>query len=97
MRIDFHHEPQSIHDAGSTSTQKPSAAASTEVQLGNDEARLSDSAQIQAIAVKVMQLHELRSERVQALRQAISSGRFQPEPVQIAGAMLTEAAFARMS
>ncbi len=57
--------------------------------VARDEAQLSSSQdQLHTLALQAMQLPEVRSQRVQSLREAIQSGQYQREPAQIAEAML---------
>src|ERR1700678_499493 len=44
---------------------------------------------VQALAAEVVQLPELRQEKVRALRQAVQSGDYNPDPEQVAGALVS--------
>jgi flagellar biosynthesis anti-sigma factor FlgM len=43
---------------------------------------------VEALAAQASQLPEVRQERVQALREAVQSGRYDVNPEQVAGALL---------
>jgi flagellar biosynthesis anti-sigma factor FlgM len=58
------------------------------VGVGEDQAQLSGTlAQVQGLAAQVSQFPEVREEKVNALRQAVASGSYQPSSSQVAGAM----------
>jgi flagellar biosynthesis anti-sigma factor FlgM len=95
MRIDSNYVSQALpENEGSTSAAssgKTGATASSAVAspLGEDQAQLSGvHVQVQALVAQALQLPEVRQERVQALRQAVSSGQYQPSPQEVAGALL---------
>jgi flagellar biosynthesis anti-sigma factor FlgM len=68
----------------------PHAQASEPME---DTATLStDSVSISALADRAMQTPEIRQDRVDALRQAISAGDYKIDPLQIAGSILSEKA-----
>jgi len=90
MRIDQNYRPQSTTEASSGGTQK--AAGNTPAPspaLGEDQAQLSDAhTQVQALATLAAQLPEIRQEKVQALRLAVSSGQYQVRPHDLATALV---------
>lgn len=58
-----------------------------------DTATLStDSVSIRSLAAQAMQTPEIRQDKVEALRQAISTGNYKIDPMQIAGSILSEKA-----
>jgi flagellar biosynthesis anti-sigma factor FlgM len=97
MRIDPNQTAQAL--AASERSGSPSAAAkdsrSTASSLqGEDQADLSGGhiqvqAQAQALAAQVLQFPEVRQEKVDALRQVVLNGSYQPSPDQIAGAVFS--------
>ena len=90
MRIDFHYGPQ-IKDTDLSTTRTAASPANSAggASQPEDEAVLSRShVQVQSLAAQALQLPEVRSERVQALREAVRSGKYQSDAKQIAGAML---------
>jgi flagellar biosynthesis anti-sigma factor FlgM len=92
MRIDSNHEPQSAVETGRTSAQSGAATSSSSGAsvLGEDQAQLSEAhTQVAALAEQAAQLPEVREEKVQALRQAVSSGQYQAPAEKVAGALLT--------
>ena len=52
----------------------------------------SDSVSISSLTTQAMQTPEIRQDKVDALRQAISSGNYKLDPEQIAGSILSEKA-----
>jgi flagellar biosynthesis anti-sigma factor FlgM len=68
-----------------TSSQTSFASGS----LGEDQAELSGfHAQVRALAGQALQFPEIRQEKVNALRQAVLAGTYQPSSKQIADAVL---------
>ncbi|HTU40733.1 MAG TPA: flagellar biosynthesis anti-sigma factor FlgM [Candidatus Aquilonibacter sp.] len=96
MRIDANLGAQGLPEtepSGNQSASKvggqPAGAASGGV-LGEDQAELSDTyAQVQALTAQALQFPEIRQEKVNALRQVVQDGSYQPSSDQIAGAMFT--------
>lgn len=90
MRIDLNQGPQAAPETSSGSSARASASsAATPSAIGEDQAQLSSThAQVQALTAQAAQLPEVRQERVQALRQAVESGRYRVNPQHVAGAML---------
>lgn len=101
MRIDSSHGAQALPEsqaANSAASSKPGAAAGASSALGEDQAQLSGAhVQIQALVGQALQLPEIRQERVQALRQAVASGKYQPSPQEVAGALLSNAIPAQLA
>jgi len=95
MRIDCHYKPQQVPESDQT-TRSNSAGnnqAAARMQSGEDQAQLSGAhLEIQALASQASQLPEVREERVQFLRQAISSGQYQTNPEKVAGALFAHMA-----
>jgi flagellar biosynthesis anti-sigma factor FlgM len=92
MRIDSNQGAQGLPESGRTSTPGPASgevhgAASSGVR-GEDQAQFSGGqVQVQALAAQVLQLPEVRQEKVNALRQVILDGSYQPGSSQVAEAM----------
>lgn len=58
------------------------------VGVGEDQAQLFGTlAQVQVLATQGSQLPEVRAEKVNALRQVVESGSYQPSSHQVAGAL----------
>jgi len=90
MRIDLNHGPQQLPETNRRSAHSTGTGTSSlgNIVEGEDQAQISDAhVQIQALVTQASQLPEVREERVQALRQAIESGRYQASPQKIGGAM----------
>lgn len=59
--------------------------------VNEDQALFSSGhAQVQALAAQALQLPELRLERVQALRQAVTNGSYTPSAEDVAGAIVSQ-------
>ncbi|MGA1985058.1 MAG: flagellar biosynthesis anti-sigma factor FlgM [Candidatus Sulfotelmatobacter sp.] len=91
MRIDLNSAPQPLPESSRSSAASEAAAGNSSPSNatgGADQALLSGAhAQVQALVAQASQLPEVRQERVQALRQAIQSGRYQSHPDEVAGAV----------
>ncbi len=91
MRIDTNQPAPQLAENERTSNSKSanregSSAASS--PLGEDQAQLSGiHAHVQALAAQLSQLPEIRQEKVNALRQAVLGGTYQPAPQQVADAV----------
>jgi flagellar biosynthesis anti-sigma factor FlgM len=69
-----------------TTSSHTSAAATS--AFGDDQAQLSATlGQVQGLAAQVSQFPEVRVEKVNALRQVVESGNYQPSSSQVAGAL----------
>ena len=100
MRIDANSGAQGLPETGRSESQSASSVggqlAATEAQagsvggiLGEDQAELSGThQQVQALTAQALQFPEIRQEKVNALRQVVADGSYQPESSQIAGAVL---------
>jgi flagellar biosynthesis anti-sigma factor FlgM len=95
MRIDLNQAAEPLAESGRTSKPGPASGdtrPSGSSPLGEDQAQLSGAhVQIQALATQVLQLPEIRQEKVNGLRQMVLGGSYQPSSNQIA-----EAVFAHM-
>ena len=92
MRIDFQYTPPTTTDASRSHGQTSAAAnqAGAAAESGEDRTSLSSAnVQIAALSAQASQLPEIREQRVQALRQAMLSGQYRPDPQQVAGALMT--------
>jgi len=71
-------------------SNKPEAADSKEVQRPEeDKATLSTSqASIASLTAQALNMPEIRTDKVEALRQAISSGEYKVDPNQVADAII---------
>lgn len=92
MRIDFQYAPQPPEPergrAQSNEAANRSSATATP-PAAQDQAQFSGAhARVAALAAQAAQLPEMREERVEALRQAVESGRYQLDAQKVAGAML---------
>jgi flagellar biosynthesis anti-sigma factor FlgM len=91
MRIDLNQASPGLSESsradsqGSTSVGNQSSANGV---LGEDQAQLSGThAQVQVLTAQALQLPEVRQEKVNALRQVVQEGSYQPSSDQIAEAV----------
>jgi flagellar biosynthesis anti-sigma factor FlgM len=110
MRIDLNYGPQAMPESTRTDAQNGTAAhRSPSISTGDvsgalsaggngeDQAHLSGAhGEVEALAAQAAQLPEVRQGRVQALRQILVRGEYQPAPEQVAGAMLESMTVAPM-
>jgi flagellar biosynthesis anti-sigma factor FlgM len=77
-------QTQKVSHTGSSAQQSPAAA----VTSGQDRAQLSvDSGTVQQLKSSLSQLPEVRQDRVDTLRQAVSSGSYQVSDQQLSDAI----------
>jgi negative regulator of flagellin synthesis FlgM len=94
MRVDLNQGTQPLPQSNRSNTQSAASDArpSGSSALGEDRAQLSGAhIQVQALAAQASQLPEIRQEKVDALRQVVLGGSYQPSSKQVA-----EALFAHM-
>jgi len=93
MRIDYNYGPQSAAESDRTKSQNSPVAngPSPESLSAEDHAQLSGArVHVAALAAQASQLPEVRQERVQALRDAVQSGRYRTDAKKVAGAMVAD-------
>jgi flagellar biosynthesis anti-sigma factor FlgM len=94
MRIDSNQAGPPVSEGGRTSNpavarNNPSASAGVGGALGEDQAQLSDvQVHIQALVAQAAQLPETTQPKIDALRQAVVNGSYQPKPDQVAEALM---------
>jgi len=77
-------QPQNVTRSGSPTRQSPPAP----VNSGQDQAQLSvDNNTIQQLKANLSQVPEVRQERVDALRQAVSNGSYRVSDQQLSDAI----------
>jgi flagellar biosynthesis anti-sigma factor FlgM len=98
MRIDSNQAaqplPESARTGNQTTTKENAASPGTSGALGEDQAQLSGAhLQIQALVAQAAQLpetaHAQTQAKINALRQAVVAGKYQPSPSQVAEALFT--------
>jgi flagellar biosynthesis anti-sigma factor FlgM len=96
MRIDGNQAAQSLPESGRSANPSPATGDARssvssplgESSLGEDQAQFSGATgQVQALAEQVLQFPEIREEKVNALRQVVQDGNYQPSSKQVADAM----------
>jgi flagellar biosynthesis anti-sigma factor FlgM len=96
MRIDSNQAAQSLPEStrtgNQTTTKENAALPGASGAMGEDQAQLSGAhLQIQALVAQVSQLPETAQAqaKINALRQAVVAGKYQPSPNQVAEALFT--------
>ncbi len=95
MRIDFNPGTQPLPESSRSSTQSSLASTSAagtaaSSPLGEDQAQFSGAhVQVQSLVAQALQLPEIRQEKVNALRQAVLGGNYQPSSEKVAEALFT--------
>ncbi|HVI08288.1 MAG TPA: flagellar biosynthesis anti-sigma factor FlgM [Candidatus Binatia bacterium] len=93
MRIDNSRPGGAAESAAASASQRAAQnqarPAAGPAAFGEDQAELSGAhVQVQALASAALQFPEIRQEKVSALRQVVESGRYSPDPEQVAGALM---------
>jgi flagellar biosynthesis anti-sigma factor FlgM len=91
MRIDGNAGAQALPEGSRTNNQSP-ASGDTRIAAnsasGQDQAQLSGvHVQVQALTAQALQLPDVRQEKVNALRQVVLGGNYQPSAGQTAEAL----------
>jgi flagellar biosynthesis anti-sigma factor FlgM len=102
MRIDSNQSCHTVSESNpSASSSKTASSGNSPAKGGlrvnlNANAVNDDQAQLfgahllaRALATEAAQLPEVRQEKVSALRQAVRSGEYRPDPEQVAGALFS--------
>jgi flagellar biosynthesis anti-sigma factor FlgM len=99
MRIDSNPGAQPLSEnqtSGSAAAANANVAIGSQASsalgntLGEDQAQLSGvHVQVQALVEQAQQLPEIRQDKVQALRQAVNDGSYQPSADDVAGALFS--------
>lgn len=88
MRIDPNQIAQALPESSRSSGQSPASGGTRTSACsspGEDQAQLSGiHAQVQTLTAQAAQLPEIRQEKVNALRQAVLGGSYQPSAAQVA-------------
>jgi flagellar biosynthesis anti-sigma factor FlgM len=91
MRIESNSSAQALAEGGRNSSPAVASADPRAVasgSLGEDQAQFSGShVQVQALVAQALQLPETRQEKVNALRQVVQEGSYQPRSGQVADAL----------
>jgi flagellar biosynthesis anti-sigma factor FlgM len=95
MRIDSNQGAQAL--SGATQNTSPATAteaaraANAEAVVGEDQAQFSGAhVQVQALAAQVAQMPEINQAKVDALRQSVLDGTYEPNAGDIADALLSD-------
>jgi flagellar biosynthesis anti-sigma factor FlgM len=95
MRIDSNQAAPSLRESGRSGSADASLENRAPVSsaFGEDSAQLSGThVQLQALVAQALQFPEVRQEKVDALRQSVLGGSYQPSSKQVA-----EAVFAHLA
>ena len=92
MRIDLYNSIASQIASESTPAKVNSGKVQSTGSLDPEDRTTltSGSSSLQALVSEAMNTRPIRSDKVSALQQAISSGQYKLDPVAIAGAMIDE-------
>lgn len=95
MRIDTNQTAQPLAESNRSGNSNPASVdtrastSSASAALGEDSAQLSGAhVQVQALVAQALQFPEVRQEKVNALRQSVLGGSYQPSASQVAEAVL---------
>lgn len=72
-------------------TENASSAAKANPAAEENESFPEDTVTISTLTAKALQMPEVRQDKVDSLRQSVSSGQYQVDPYAIAAAMVGEA------
>lgn len=91
MRVDLYNSAAS-EIAGESIAQSTAqtAASAQDADSGDRTTLTSDSTSVNSLVSEAMSMPAIRQDKVQSLQQAISSGQYQLDSDQIAGAMIDE-------
>ena len=96
MRINPYFELQQTPETGRDKQCGQATASMAKPTSEPDQAQLSGAhIQVQALAAQASQLPEVRAEKVSALREAVQSGNYRPNPSNIAGGLISEMLLSR--
>jgi flagellar biosynthesis anti-sigma factor FlgM len=91
MRINPYFGPQQTPETRRDKQTTQANTASTRLEPEPDQAQLSSAhVQVQALAAQASQLPEVREAKVNALREAVQSGQYRPNPANIAHGLMSE-------
>ena len=91
MRINPYFEPQQTPATGRDKQTSAANTSSARLEPEADQAQLSGAhIQVQALAAQASQLPEVREAKVSALRDAVQSGRYRPDPANTAKGLMSE-------
>ena len=96
MRINPYFEPQQTPETGRDKQSSQASASMVRVTPEPDQTQLSGAhIQVQALAAQASQLPEVREAKVSALREAVQSGNYRPNPANIAHGLILEMSLSR--
>ncbi|HWR36700.1 MAG TPA: flagellar biosynthesis anti-sigma factor FlgM [Clostridia bacterium] len=90
MRIDLHLPTTTAVDANRGTKGSSGPAQSTRTESHADETRLSNNSTLELLQTRMQRMTEIRQERVDSLRGAISAGTYELQPSKIAESIFTE-------
>ena len=96
MRINPYFGAQQTPETGRDKQTSQANTSPARVEPQADQTQLSGAhTQVQALAAQASQLPEVREAKVSALREAVRSGQYRPDPANIAGGLMSEMALSR--
>ena len=86
-------QTDSVQNSKTSRAQGPNTeAATTQIDGSSDTVQFSSKfSEVQQLTAKVQQLPDIRSERVAALKEQIQKGTYNPDPADVADALLKHA------
>lgn len=91
MRINPYFGTQQTPEAGREKQPREVTVSAARLTPEADQAQLSNAhVQVQVLAAQAAQLPEVREAKVSALREAIQSGQYRPNPANIAHGLMSE-------
>lgn len=91
MRIDLYNSSASQVSSDPSSQQVSASKTATTATSSEDRATLSsDSTSVSSLASTALSSPEIRQDKVDSLKQSISSGQYQIDPDQIAASIIDE-------
>ena len=99
MRINPYFGPQQTAETGrDRQTNQVNTASAGKLEPRPDQAQISGAhIQVEALAAQASQLPEVRQAKVNALRDAVESGQYRPDPANIASSLMSEMVLSRMA
>jgi|HubBroStandDraft_1064217.scaffolds.fasta_scaffold279071_1 flagellar biosynthesis anti-sigma factor FlgM len=97
MRIDSNQDAQRVANSERSSSQPPASGSSVSPHsanaLGEDQAQLSGfHTEVQGLVAQLSGLPDTSQQKVNALREAVVSGRYRANPDEVAGALFSNMA-----
>jgi negative regulator of flagellin synthesis FlgM len=92
MRIDLHNTVADLlsNDASSKKVSADSTSSTPSTDAGAHATLSSDATSVSSLVSQALKTPEVRQDKVDSLKQAVSTGQYQLDPSKIAGSILGE-------